>query len=53
MEPVIHQKPTHGSEPLEPLLTELVEPLIEPVTTKKKNNKKKKNTNLAHPKTTA
>ncbi len=42
MEPVIHQKPTHGSEPLEPLLTELVEPLVEPVTTKKKTTRKRK-----------
>jgi len=42
VEPVIHQKPTHGSEPLEPLLTELVEPLVEPVTTKKKQQEKEK-----------
>ena len=41
MEPVIHQKPTHGSEPLEPLLTELVEPMVQPVTTKKQQEKAK------------
>jgi hypothetical protein len=46
VEPVIQQKTTHDSWSLESLLTELVEPMVQLVTTKKQQEKAKEKSKL-------